>query len=93
MAKGLMIMLLVFLVVGILGWFMNKFGNAPEEKKKKYLKVFFGIYGLLWIGQGIFSMYESDGFDWMATAHIVLGLVFIIIAFYGKLGDPVKSTS
>ncbi|NNC61075.1 MAG: hypothetical protein HKO11_01975 [Eudoraea sp.] len=93
MAKGLMIMLVVFLVVGILGWIMNKFGNAPEEKKKKYRKVFLGLYGLLWIGQGIFSMNESNDFDWIATAYLVLGLVLLIIAFYGKLRDPVNSTS
>lgn len=48
-------MLIVFAVVGILGWGMNKLGNAPEAKKQRFLKYYFIAYGILLITMAIYN--------------------------------------
>ena len=84
MGKGLLIMLIVFGVVGVLGYFMNKIGNATEAKKQNYRKVFFIVYGLLLLAQGILSSIEHKHLSWIAGAQILLGIVFIGFFIFGK---------
>lgn len=92
MAKGLLILLIVFAVVAILGWGMNKVGNASEEKKKKFRKYFFGFYGMLLIAQGSAGFLENPGFNWMYAITIVVGLVILGVVLLGKLKKSAEST-
>ncbi len=92
MAKGLLILLIVFAVVAILGWGMNKFGNASEEKKKKFRKYFFAFYGLLLIAQGSAGLLENSGFNWMYAITIVVGIVILGAVVFGKLEKQSEET-
>jgi uncharacterized membrane protein len=92
MTKGIIIMLIVFAVVAILGWVLNKFGNASEEKKKKFRKYFFGFYGMLLIVQGTAGLLENPGFNWMYVVTIAVGLLIVGVVLFGKLEKSAEST-
>ncbi len=89
MLKGLLIMLLVFLVVGILGWGLTKIGNVAEEKKFRIRKYLFAFYGLFLIAQGGMDIWEKMGIDWMAL-NIPLGIIIAWAALSGKIDPPSK---
>ncbi len=91
MAKGLLIMLIVFGIVGVLGYFMNKIGNATETKKQNYRKIFLVLYGLLLLAQGILSSIEHAHLSWIAGTQILLGIVFIGIVIFGRLKNQKSS--
>lgn len=77
MGKGLMIMLVVFLIIAIIGWVLNVFSKVPEEKKKKYRKYLLVFYGIFLIMQGAVAIYDQAQFKWLAFLQLVLGIVLI----------------
>ena len=93
MVKGLLIMLLVFAVVGILGWMGLKLGNASEEKKGRYRKYFMVLYGVLLIAQGGVTMWEDQELKWLAVLNLLLGAVFLWVSFHGKPNPSKKTTA
>ncbi len=93
MAKGLLIMLIVFAVVAILGWGMNKLGNAPEERKRRHFKYYIIFYGIFLIGYGIYVFFTRDNADVFTIFQIILGFIFVILALFGKLEKQQRSSS
>ncbi|MBT8283617.1 MAG: DUF3149 domain-containing protein [Muriicola sp.] len=84
MVKGLMIMLVVFLVIGIIGWVMQMFSKVSEEKKKKYRKNLLIFYGFFLIIQGSVTFNESDEFDFLAILQLLMGIIIIGAVTLGK---------
>jgi predicted membrane channel-forming protein YqfA (hemolysin III family) len=51
MGKGLMIMLVVFLIIAMIGWVLNVFSKVSEEKKEKYRNYLFVLIGAVTSGK------------------------------------------
>jgi peptidoglycan/LPS O-acetylase OafA/YrhL len=90
MAKGLLIMLIVFAVIGIFGWGMNKVGNAPEAKKQRFLKFYFMGYGILLIATAIYNLFSHESPDFFIILQGIVGVIMILLAVLGKLDKQSK---
>jgi uncharacterized membrane protein len=76
MAKGLLILLVVFAIIGMLHIGTLRLINTPEQKKHKIRNVFWYIYGL------VFSI---SGFDWLHVTQMGFGIGIIVLNFLGKI--------
>lgn len=77
MEKGLLIMLIVFIAVGLLHFFSLKVIHLPEKTKSKFRKIFIYIYGLYFLTYGVYLIY-TKGIDLFGIGFTLLAIVYII---------------
>ncbi|MGB0198549.1 MAG: hypothetical protein ACPF80_00755 [Flavobacteriaceae bacterium] len=89
MAKGLLILLVVFAIIGIIHIVMLRLINAPEQKKQKIRNVFWYMYGLVFSISGFVNLLPfntfNGGFDWLHVAQMGFGIGIIVFNFLGKI--------
>jgi len=93
MTKGLLILLIVFAVVAIFGWGMNKLGNVSARKKQRFLKYFFIGYGILMIVLALESFFSHESIDFIPILQGILGVVMILLVVFGKLEKRSEETN
>ena len=85
MGKGLLILLVTFIVVAILHVVSIKMTRISEAKKSSFRKVFFYIYGVFLILSGILQCIEKDEIRIVFFIQSLCGLAFVILNFLGKM--------
>jgi len=85
MGKGLLILLVTFIVVAILHVVSIKMTRISEAKKLSFRKVFFYIYGIFLIPSGILQCIEKDEIRIVFLIQSLCGLAFVILNFLGKM--------
>jgi len=87
MIKGLLILFTVFAVVALLNFSSLKLMKLEAVKKAKFRKVFFYFYGLFLIFSGVLNMFEKSEFNIIFFIEILVGLIFLIANYLGKLEE------
>ena len=87
MIKGLLILFTVFAVVALLNFSSLKLMKLEAVKKAKFRKVFFYFYGLFLIFSGVLNMFEKSEFNIIFFKEILVGLIFLIANYLGKLEE------
>ena len=87
MIKGLLILFTVFAVVALLNFSSLKLMKLEAVKKAKFWKVFFYFYGLFLIFSGVLNMFEKSEFNIIFFMEILVGLIFLIANYLGKLEE------
>lgn len=90
MEKGLFILLITFIVVGIMHFVSMKLMNLPEAKKAKYGNFFWYFYGLVLILSGGLNLFEKDALTWIYVIQLALGVLILILNFRGKLSNKAR---
>lgn len=90
MFKGLSIILVVFLIIGILHFVTLRLLKLSKKKKRQFRKVFWYLYGLVFIVQGVLRMIELQAHSLLSLLMILCGLAVIILNFTGKIDPPEK---
>jgi len=90
MGKGLFIMLIVFGVVALLHFTTLKIRVFPEEKKRKFRKVFWYFYGVLFISQGIVRMIEKERLIIISIIMCIVGITSIVLNYFDKINPKPK---
>ena len=85
MGKGLLILLVTFIVVAILHVVSIKMTRFSEAKKSSFRKVFFYIYGVFLVLSGILQYVEKDEIRVVFLIQSLCGLAFVILNFTGKM--------
>lgn len=91
MGKGLLIMLIVFGVVALLHIISLKMTSISEKKKRKFRKVFWYFYGVLFFAQGFVRIVEKERFNILSILFIILGLLWIVLNYLDKIDPKAKS--
>ena len=85
MSKGLLILLGTFIVVAILHVVSMKMTNISEAKKSSFRKIFWYFYGIIFMLSGGINFIEKGGYGWSFLIQFLLGLVMVILNFFGKI--------
>lgn len=85
MIKGLAIMLAVFLIIGSLHIISLKLLHSSERRKVKFRKVFYYLYGIIFLGQGITRMLETQKLNLFSLGLCLFGILFIALNRFGKI--------
>ena len=85
MEKGLLIFLIVFICIVILNFFIIWITKLSEDKKQKIRKVFWYIYGLLFITSGVVNLIENKEFSFIFISQVLLGIIVLILNYMGKI--------
>jgi len=85
MGKGIVIMLIVFISVGILHFISMRMMKVSENKKQKTRKVFWYFYGVIFTLSGIVNLIEKEEFNFIFFIQMIVGILFIILNFLGKI--------
>jgi hypothetical protein len=93
MAKGLLILLIVFAVVAILGWGMNKLRIVSSRKKQRFLKYYFIGYGTLMIVLALETSFSHKNFNFIPILQGILGVIMILLVVFGKLEKQSEETN
>ena len=87
MTKGLLILFTVFAVIALLNFSSLKLMKLEAVKKAKFKKVFFYFYGLFLIFTGVVNCIEQSEFNIIFITEILIGVVFLIGNYLGKLEE------
>ena len=90
MAKGLFILLIVFIVVSILHFTALRMMKVSEKKKAHFRKFYWYLYGTFFVLSGALNLFEKGQFDWIYSIQSLIGLLFVVMNFLGKLEPKVK---
>lgn len=85
MEKGVLIFAIVFISILILNFAIINLAFLPEVKKNKIRKVFWYLYGLLFVISGMVNFFDKEKFSFIFSIQILLGIVTIILTFLGKM--------
>ena len=85
MEKGVLIFAIVFISILILNFAIINLAFLPEVKKNKIRKVFWYLYGLLFVISGMVNFFDKENFSFIFSIQILLGIVTIILTFLGKM--------
>jgi len=90
MGKGILIILIVFICVGIIHFISMRTIKISQEKKSIYRKVFYYLYGFVFLAQGIVNMIEKGEFIIISILMSLIGLTILILNFLGKIETRTK---
>ena len=90
MGKGVLILLGTFIVVTILHLVSMKMAKISEAKKSSYRKVFWYLYGTLFLFSGVINLLEKEAFSWIFSIEILVGLAILILNFLGKIKKKLR---
>ncbi len=82
---GILILLGTFVVVGILHFISIKTMKLSETKKTHYRKVFWYLYGIIFMIGGGINIIEKGAFHWSFTLQFIIGLITIILNLLRKI--------
>ena len=85
MTKGLLIFFIVLIVIAIIHFVSLRMIRVAEEKKWKYRKVFWYIYGFLFATSGFVDMFPFEKFKPIAFIQCLCGIVIIVLHYLGKI--------
>lgn len=88
MIKGLLILFTVFAAIALLNFSSLRLMKLEAVKKAKFRKGFFYFYGLFLILSGVVNCVEKSELNIVFVVEILIGLVFIITNYLGKLEAP-----
>ena len=84
MGKGLFIMIMVFILVGIVHFISLRMEKISTKSKVKLRKVFWYFYGGYFLFYGIFRNVE-DNWNLLGILFILISLLVLILNFLGKI--------
>ena len=83
MVKGIIILLVVFIIVGIIHFISMKTMNLSETKKSHCRKIFWYFYGSFLIISGGVNLIND--FHWSFIIELLIGLIIMVaLNFLGK---------
>ena len=85
MTQGLLIFFIVLIVIAIIHFVSLRMIRVAEEKKWKYKKVFWYIYGFLFAISGFVNMFPFEEFKPIALIQCLCGIVIIVLHYLGKI--------
>jgi len=85
MEKGLLIMLVVFVIVGILHFISMRMMKISEINKQKYRKLFWYFYGVIFALSGLVNLIEKKELNFIFLTQLMIGLLIIILNFLNKI--------
>ena len=90
MNKGLLIMILTLIVVGLINYISIKLLKISEVKKYKYRRLFWYFYSIIFMLSGGVNLIEKAEFYWSFFLEFLVGLIIFILNFLEKL-EPKKA--
>ena len=85
MSKGLLILILTFIVVGLIHYVSIKSLKISEVKKYKYRRLFWYFYSIIFILSGGINLIEKAEFNWVFFLQFLVGLIVFILNFLEKI--------
>ena len=85
MTKGLLIFFIVLIVIAIIHFVSLRMIRVAEEKKWKYRKVFWYIYGFLFAISGFVNMLPFEEIKPFAFIQCLCGIVILVLHYLGKI--------
>ena len=90
MSKGLFILILTFIVVGLIHYISIKSLKISELKKYKYRRLFWYFYSIIFMLSGGINLIEKAEFYWSFFLQFLVGLIVFILNFLEKI-EPKKT--
>ena len=90
MIKGILILLVTIVIVGIVHFFSMKAIKISESKKSHYRKSFWYFYGVISLLSGGINLVTKGDFHWSFSIQFLLGLLIIILNFLNKIESRTK---
>ncbi|MCK0130170.1 hypothetical protein MWU59_01535 [Flavobacteriaceae bacterium F08102] len=91
MWKGIAILLVVFVVVAILHIVAMKSLSISSERKKKLRKLFWYLYGMMFLVLGLVNQLEKGSFSLLNTGQMIIGGVILMLNYFNKIEtDPTR---
>jgi hypothetical protein len=85
MTKGLLVFFIVLVVIAIIHFISLRMIQIAEEKKWKYKKVFWYIYGFLFAVSGFVNMFPFEEIKPFAFIQFLCGIVVLVLHCLGKI--------
>jgi len=85
MEKGLIILLVVFVVVAILHVVTMRSLALPPERKKKFRKIAWYLYGVMFMVLGLLSQLESGSFSLINSMQMAIGGLVLTLNYFNKI--------
>ena len=85
MTKGLLIFFIVLIVIAIIHFVSLRMIRVAEEKKWKYRKVFWYIYGFLFAISGFVNMFPFEEIKPFAFIQCLCGILVLVLHYLGKI--------
>ena len=90
MGKGLLILLITFIVVATLHVLSMKMTRISVAKKSSFRKIFWYFYGIIFMLSGGINFIEKGEYWWSFLIQFLLGLVMVILNFLGKIEQKIS---
>lgn len=91
MGKGLLIFFIVLVVIAIIHFISLRMMLVTEEKKSKIRKIYWYLYGFIFIISGVVNMFPFEGFKLLFSIQFFIGLGVIILNCLGKIETKNKN--
>ena len=85
MIKGLLILILTFIVVGLILYISKKSLNYFGVKKYKYKRLFWYFYAVIFMLSGGINLIEKGDFYWIFFLEFLTGFIVFILNFLGRI--------
>ena len=85
MSKGLLILILTFIAVGLIHYISIKLLKISEVKKYKYRRLFWYFYSIIFMLSGGINLIEKAEFNWAFFLQFLVGLIVFILNFLEKI--------
>ena len=85
MSKGLLILFLTFIIVGLIHYISIKLLKISEVKKYKYRRLFWYFYSIIFMLSGGINLIEKAEFNWVFFLQFLVGLIVFILNFLEKI--------
>ncbi|NCF42035.1 MAG: hypothetical protein GWP32_03960 [Bacteroidetes bacterium] len=85
MTKGLLVFFIVLVVIAIIHFVSLRMVRAAEEQKWKYRKVFWYIYGFLFVISGFINMLPFEQIKPFAFIQLLCGILVLVLHYLGKI--------
>tara|TARA_B100000768_G_C11099715_1_gene298529 strand:- start:133 stop:459 length:327 start_codon:yes stop_codon:yes gene_type:complete len=83
--KDIIILFATNVIIGILHFISMKIMTIFESKKLHYRKWFWYFYGIIFMLSGGVNLVEKGDLYWSFSIQFLLGLIVIILNFFGKI--------
>lgn len=90
MSKGLLILFLTIIIVGLIHYISIKLLKISEVKKYKYRRLFWYFYSIIFMLSGGINLIEKAEFYWSFFLEFLVGLIIFILNFLEKI-EPKKA--
>jgi len=91
MGKGLLIFFIVLVVIAIIHFISLRMMLVTEEKKSKIRKIYWYLYGFIFIISGVVNMFPFEEFKLLFSIQFFIGLGVIILNCLGKIETKNKN--